>query len=104
MVPRQEKTCLRGFANNKCADQLAHPRSLISIIVIRLLKRIISRLATGEISIIYLVYVAEQAGLNLNFSKTLKSGFLALRSILTPFATAIDLISPSLSLCQTHRF
>ena len=28
--PRQEKTCLRGFANNKDADQPAHPRSLVS--------------------------------------------------------------------------
>ena len=28
--PRREKTCLRGYANNKGADQPAHPRSLIS--------------------------------------------------------------------------
>ena len=28
--PRREKTCLRGFANNKDADQPAHPRSLVS--------------------------------------------------------------------------
>ena len=49
--PRREKTCLRGFANNKGADQPAHPRSLISAIVIRLLESIISKLATSEISI-----------------------------------------------------
>ena len=29
-----KKTCLRGFANNKGADQPAHPRSLISAIII----------------------------------------------------------------------
>ena len=45
---RPEKTCLRWFANNTGADQPAHPRILISALVIRLLKSIISRLATGE--------------------------------------------------------
>ena len=48
---RREKTCLRKVANNKCADQPAHPRSLISAFVIRLLESIISRLATSKISI-----------------------------------------------------
>ena len=43
--PRLEKTCLWGFANSKGADQHAHPRSLISIFVNRLLESIISRLA-----------------------------------------------------------
>ena len=42
------KTCLRGFANNKGADQPAHPRSQISAFVIRVLERIIFKLATGE--------------------------------------------------------
>ena len=49
--PRREKPCLRGFANNTSADQPAHPRSLISAFVIRFLKSIICKLATGEISI-----------------------------------------------------
>ena len=35
--PRREKTCLRRFANNTVADQNAHPRSLISAFVIRIL-------------------------------------------------------------------
>ena len=48
--PRREKTCLRGFANNKGADQPAHPRSLISAFVVRFLKNVICKLATGEIS------------------------------------------------------
>ena len=37
---RREKTCLRGFANNKGVDQPAHPRSLISAFVICFLKSI----------------------------------------------------------------
>ena len=32
--PQREKTCLRGFANNKGADQPVHTRSLISAFVI----------------------------------------------------------------------
>ena len=38
MAPRREKTCLRRFANNKIADQPAHPRILISALVIRFAK------------------------------------------------------------------
>ena len=40
--PRREKTCLRGVANNKGADQPAHPHSLISTFVILFLKSIIT--------------------------------------------------------------
>ena len=39
--PSHGKMCFRGFANNKDADQPAHPHSLISSFVIRLLKSII---------------------------------------------------------------
>ena len=35
------KTCVRGFANNKGADQPAHPRSLISTFFILWLESII---------------------------------------------------------------
>ena len=48
--PWCEKTCLRGFAKNTGADQPAHPRSLISAFVIRVLESAISKLATSEIS------------------------------------------------------
>ena len=44
------KPCLRWFANDTGPDQPAHPRSLISAFVIRLLESIICKLATGEIS------------------------------------------------------
>ena len=65
-----------GFGNDKDTDQPAHQRSLISAFGIRLLENIITRLATSEISIFELVSVAEQSGLNLTSSKTLKTGFL----------------------------
>ena len=48
--PRREKTCLRRFANNKGADQPAHPRSLISAFIFRVLESIISKRATNEVS------------------------------------------------------
>ena len=45
-------TYTMGLAtNNTGADQPAHPRSLVSTFVIRFLKSIICKLATGEISI-----------------------------------------------------
>ena len=67
-----------GFANNKGADQPVRVRRLISTFVIRFLERMISKLATaGENSIFWLVSVAEQAGLSLPLSETLKTGFLA---------------------------
>ena len=69
----REKTCLRGFANNKGAEQPAHSRSLISAFVIRLQERIISRLATSEISLFWLVSVAEETGLSFTFSETPKT-------------------------------
>ena len=49
--PRREKTCLRGCANNKGADQPAPLCSLISTFVIRFLESILSRFAWSEISI-----------------------------------------------------
>ena len=70
------------FVNNKGADQPAHLCSLISAFVIRLLGSFISRLATSKILISYLVTVAEQAGLNITLSETLKTGFLMWRPIL----------------------
>ena len=64
-------------ANNKGTDQLAHPRSLISAFAIHLLNIIILKLAPSEISLFYLVSVAEKAGFGINLSETLKTGFVA---------------------------
>ena len=45
-----EKMCLMSYANNKGADQPAHPRSLISAFVVRCLDSIISLDSIAEIS------------------------------------------------------
>ena len=56
-----------GYANIKGADKPAHPRSLVSAFVVRLLGNIISNLASSEISLFYPVFVAEQSGLGMIF-------------------------------------
>ena len=93
LEPRREKTCLRGLANNTDADQPAHSRRLISVIVIRFLESMLSKLATSEISIFYLVYVAGQTGLSLTLSETLTTGFAATRPTwyVTPVVDERDL-------------
>ena len=48
--PGHEKMCLKSYANNKGADQPAHPRSLISAFVVHCLDSIISLDSTAEIS------------------------------------------------------
>ena len=75
--PHHEKTCLRGFENNNDSDQPAHLGSLISSFVCCILESIISRLAKSKILIFWLVYIAEQAGLNLALQETPKTGFVA---------------------------
>ena len=48
--PDHEKMCLMPYANNKGADQPAHPRSLISAFVVRCLDSIIPILAISKVS------------------------------------------------------
>ena len=48
--PGHEKMCLMSYANNKGADQPAHPPSLISAFVVRCLDSIISLDSIAEIS------------------------------------------------------
>ena len=64
-----------SYANNKGADQPAHPRSLISAFVVRYLASIISLDSIAEISRLYLASVAEQAGLCLAWSETPEDTF-----------------------------
>ena len=78
-MPGREKTCLWGFANNKGADQPAHPHNLISSFVIPLWYSIIFRIIMSEISILLLVSVAKETGLSLALSNTPKTGFVASR-------------------------
>ena len=53
------------YANNKGADQPAHPRSLISAFVVGCLDSIIPLVSIPKISSHYLASVAVQAGLSL---------------------------------------
>ena len=53
------------YANDKGADQPAHPRNLISTFVVRCLDRIIPLVSISKISRLLLVSVTEQAGLSL---------------------------------------
>ena len=67
------------FAYNKGGDEPVHPCRLISAFVIHLLESIISKLATSEFSIFYLVSVTEQASWSLALSETPKTGFVTSR-------------------------
>ena len=50
MEPGREKMCLMSYGNNKGTDQPAHPRSLISTIVVHCLDSIISLDSIAETS------------------------------------------------------
>ena len=64
-------------ANNKCADQPARPRSLISAFVIRSPDSIITKPGTCTTSIHWLVSEAKQADSSMTLSQTPKTGYLA---------------------------
>ena len=63
-------------AKNKGADQPAYPNSLISAFVVRCLDSIIPLVSISKISSLYLASAAEQAGLSITVSETMKTGFL----------------------------
>ena len=67
--------CLMSFANNKGADQPAHPCSLISAFVVRCLDSIISLGSIAEVSRLQLASMAAQAGLCLAWSETPEDTF-----------------------------
>ena len=67
--PGHENTCLMSYANNKGADQPAHPRSLISAFVVRCLDSIMSLVSVAQISSLMLASVAKQASLSLTSSE-----------------------------------
>ena len=64
-----------SYANNKDADQPAHPRSLISAFVGRCLDSAMSLVSVTKISSLILASVAEQASLSLSWSETPKDTF-----------------------------
>ena len=73
--PGHEKTCIMSYANNKGADQPAHPRSLISAYVVRCLDSVMSLGSVTKISSLMLASVAEQASLSLTWSETPEDTF-----------------------------
>ena len=73
--PGHAETCLKPYANNKSADQPAYPRSLISTFIVRYLDSMICILAISKVSRFQLASVAEQAGLNVTWSKIPKDTF-----------------------------
>ena len=58
------------YANNKEADQSAHPHSLISVFIIRFLCSMLPLVSLSGIASLQLVSVAEQAGLSITWSHT----------------------------------
>ena len=70
-----ENMRLTSYANNKDADQPAHPRSLISAFVVRCLDSVMSLLSVTKISSLKLAPVAEQANLSLAWSETPEDTF-----------------------------
>ena len=64
-----------SYANNKGADQPAHPHSLISAFVVCCLDTLISLDSIAEISRLYLASVAAQASLCLAWSETPEDTF-----------------------------
>ena len=73
--PGHEKTCQVSYANNKGADQLAHPRSLMSAFVVRCLGSVMSLVSVTKISSLMLASVAEQASLSLTWSENPEDTF-----------------------------
>ena len=64
-----------SYANNKGADQPAHPRSLISAFVVRCLDSVMSLVSVTKISSIMLPSVGEQASMCLTWSETPEDTF-----------------------------
>ena len=87
--PGHEKMCLMSYANNKGADQPAHPRRLISALAVRCLDSIISLDSIAEISRLYLVHVAAQAGLCLAWSETPEGTFCRVVAHITTRTTLV---------------
>ena len=67
--------CLMSYANNKGADQPAHPRSLISAFVVCCLDSVMSLVSVTKISSLMVASVAEQASLSLTRSETPEDKF-----------------------------
>ena len=69
------RKCVMSYANNKGANQPAHPRSLISAFVVRCLDSMMSLVYVTKISSLMLASVAAEAGLCLACSETPEDAF-----------------------------
>ena len=87
------------YANNKGADQPAHPRSLITAFVVHCLDRIIPLYSKSKISSLYLVSVVEQARLSLTWLQTIKTGFLVTYYFIRPLNPIISPIRHVMLVC-----
>ena len=99
LLKLREEFCHRGLQTTKGADQLAHPHSPISAFAIHKLNSIVFKLAPSDISLFYLVSVAEKAGFGMILSPTLKTVFVA--SMLIYIHVNADPIHKPGS-CDTH--
>ena len=64
-----------SYANNKGADQPAHPRSLISAFAFHCLDSVMTLVSVTKILCLMLASVAEQAGSSLTWSETPEDTF-----------------------------
>ena len=64
-----------SYANNKGVDQPAHPRSLISALVVRCLDSVMSLVSVTKISSLMLASVAEQASWSMTWLETPEDAF-----------------------------
>ena len=83
-----------SYANNKGADQPAHPRSLISFFVVRCLDSVMSVVSVTKISSLMLASVAEQASLSLTWSETPEDTFSHDEAQLQPIRLCKEITAP----------
>ena len=74
-----------SHANNKGADQSAHPHSLISAFVVRYPDSVMSLVSVTKIASLMLASIAEQASLSLTWSETSEDTFSHDEAHMLPF-------------------
>ena len=88
-----------GVCKQQGADQPVHPCRLISAFVIL----VFERLTTSEISIFYLVSLAEDTGFHLALFEHLKTCFVASRPKSSHLHAQVSSVAGNLKLWQSHH-